>query len=139
MMLSIDQYTVGMSAELEKTFSDEDVQLFAKLSGDINPVHLDEDYAQTTMFGHRIVHGAFASSMFSTLFANVLPGPGCIYLKSNINFLKPIYLNEVVQFKVEISEILPEKNRLIFQIQANSKGKSCISGTAEIYITPQSA
>lgn len=137
-MLSISNYKAGMAAELEKSFSDEDVRLFAKLSGDINPVHLDEDFAKTTMFGHRIVHGALASSIFSTLFANVLPGPGCIYLKSNIKFLKPIYLDEVIQFKVEILEIQAEKNRLIFKTEATAKGKDYISGTAEIYIPPQS-
>lgn len=85
-MLDIKNFNVGMSAQLERSFSDNDVDLFSKLSGDINPIHLDENYAKNTVFASRIVHGSLASSIFSSIFANVLPGPGCIYLKSNLIF-----------------------------------------------------
>nr|AHB32543.1 WahO [Acinetobacter nosocomialis] len=123
-----------MTAELTKSFSDEDVDSFARLSGDINPVHLDENYAKETIFGARIVHGALVSSIFSTIFANNLPGAGCIYLKSENKFLKPVYLNEPVRFKVEISEVIKEKKRVIFKTSAISKDVECIVGTAELYI-----
>lgn len=133
-MLPIKEYRIGMKSEVERSFSSEEVNLFSKLSGDINPVHLDDTYAQKTMFGRRIVHGALASSIFSTIFANLLPGAGCIYLKSENKFLRPIYLNEKVIFKVEIIDVLQEKKRVIFKTVAVSNDQECIVGMAELYI-----
>ena len=133
-MLLITDFNVGMSAEITRSFSANDIRLFSKLSGDINPVHLDEKYASKTIFGSCIVHGALASSIFSTIFANTLPGPGCIYLKSENKFLKPIYPDEEVIFKVEVTDILEEKKRLIFKTVAISRSTECIVGTAEIFI-----
>lgn len=133
-MLSILDYEVGMSTEIHRTFTANEVKIFSDLTGDKNPVHLDEKYAGETMFGSCIVHGALASSIFSTIFANTLPGAGCIYLKSESRFLKPIYLAEEVIFKVEITEIIKEKNRLIFKTVAITRGAECIVGTAEIFI-----
>ena len=133
-MLLITDFNVGMSAEITRPFSANDIRLFSKLSGDINPVHLDEQYASGTIFRSCIVHGALASSIFSTIFANTLPGPGCIYIKSENKFLKPIYPDEEVMFKVEVTNILEEKKRLIFKTVAISRSTECIVGTAEIFI-----
>jgi 3-hydroxybutyryl-CoA dehydratase len=133
-MLLIADFNVGMSAEITRSFNANDVRVFSKLSGDINPVHLDEKYASKTIFGSCIVHGALASSIFSTIFANTLPGPGCIYLKSENKFLKPIYPDEEVMFKVEVTHVLEEKKRLIFKTVAITRSTECIVGTAEIFI-----
>ena len=133
-MKSITEMQIGQTSEVNRTFSGEDIDLFSTLSGDINPVHLNEEFAKTTMFGGRIVHGALLSSIFSTIFANKLPGPGCIYLKSESKFLKPVYLNEPVNFKVEIIDILAEKKRVIFKTTAVFRNQECIVGTAELYI-----
>ena len=133
-MLSITEYKVGMYAEIVRSFSESDVDLFSKLSGDENPVHLNEEYAKNTIFGARIVHGALASSIFSTIFANILPGAGCIYLKSENKFLKPVFLNEAVNFKVEITNIVVEKKRVVFKTTAVFRNQECIVGTAELYI-----
>ena len=133
-MLPIMEYKVGLYAEFSRSFSKRDVELFAELSGDINPVHLDTDYAKQTAFGEIIVHGAFLTSIFSTIFANTLPGPGCIYLKSENKFLKPVYLNELVVFKVEIIDVLIEKKRVIFKTIAISNEQNCVIGMAELYI-----
>ena len=133
-MKSIKEMRVGQTSEITRVFSGEDVNLFSTLSGDVNPVHLDEAFAKTTMFGGRIVHGALLSSIFSTIFANNLPGPGCIYLKSENKFLKPVFLNEAVNFKVEIIDILVEKKRVIFKTAAVFRNQECIVGTAELYI-----
>lgn len=133
-MLLITDFNVGMSAEITRCFNGNDVRVFSKLSGDINPVHLDEKYASKTIFGSCIVYGALASSIFSTIFANTLPGPGCIYLKSESKFLKPIYLDEEVIFKVEVTDVLEEKKRLIFKTVAITRSAECIVGTAEIFI-----
>ena len=133
-MLLIADFNVGMSAEITRSFNANDLRVFSKLSGDINPVHLDEKYASQTIFGSCIVHGALASSIFSTIFANTLPGPGCIYLKSESKFLKPIYLDEEVMFRVEVTDVLEEKKRLIFKTVAITRSTECIVGTAEIFI-----
>lgn len=133
-MKSIKEMKIGQMSEINRFFSGEDVDLFSALSGDVNPVHLDEAFAKTTMFGDRIVHGALLSSVFSTIFANHLPGPGCIYLKSESKFLKPVFLNESVNFKVEITDILAEKKRVIFKTTAVFRNQECIVGTAELYI-----
>lgn len=133
-MLLIADFNVGMSAEITRSFNANDLRVFSKLSGDINPVHLDEKYASQTIFGSCIVHGALASSIFSTIFANTLPGPGCIYLKSESKFLKPIYLDEEVIFNVEVTDVLEEKKRLIFKTVAITRSTECIVGTAEIFI-----
>ena len=132
--LDITDIQVGDQAVVERYFSGEDVSLFSQLSCDLNPVHLDEVYAKNTMFGSRIVHGALLTSMFSTLFANTLPGAGCIYLKSESKFLKPVYLNELISFKVEVIDVIVEKKRVIFKTVATSQDKLCIVGTAELYI-----
>ena len=133
-MKSIKEMRVGQTSEITRVFSGEDVDLFSTLSGDVNPVHLDEAFAKTTMFGGRIVHGALLSSVFSTIFANHLPGPGCIYLKSENKFLKPVFLNEAVNFKVEITNIVVEKKRVVFKTTAVFRNQECIVGTAELYI-----
>lgn len=133
-MKSIKEMKIGQTSEVNRSFSGEDVDLFSTLSGDINPVHLNEEFAKTTIFGGRIVHGALLSSVFSTIFANNLPGPGCIYLKSESKFLKPVFLNESVNFKVEITNILAEKKRVIFKTTAVFRNQECIVGTAELYI-----
>ena len=133
-MLSLSNFKLGMEAEKKRVFTSEDAIKFSELSGDINPVHLDDSYAKKTIFRKRIVHGALASSIFSTLFANTLPGPGCIYLKSENKFLKPIYLNEEVTFSIKLMNIIEDKNRLIFDTIATCKDQICIVGTAEIFI-----
>ena len=132
--LDITQIQVGDQVIAEKSFSAEQVYLFSQLSGDINPVHLDEEYAHNSIFGKRIVHGALLNSIFSMLFANELPGPGCIYLKSEIKFLKPVYLDEVVLFQIEVTDILIDKKRVVFKTIATVQDKLCILGTAELYI-----
>ncbi len=125
---------IGDKFELVRQFSSEDVKLFSISSGDVNPVHLDEQYAQNTMFGQRIVHGALLVSIFSTIFANHLPGPGCIYLRSENKFLKPVNLDQLVTFRVEVINIITEKKRIIFKTIAEKNQQEYIVGTAELYI-----
>jgi len=132
--MNIEKIKLGDKVELLRSFTEIDVEKFSQLSGDVNPVHLDENYAKNTIFKSRIVHGALASSIFSTIFANTLPGAGCIYLKSDNRFLKPIFLNTPVLFVVEVIEIIKEKRRIIFKTIAISNDKECIVGSAELYI-----
>lgn len=133
-MLKLEDFKVGMSAKLTRAFSAQDVETFAALTGDDNPVHLNEDFARESMFGQRIVHGALASSMFSNLFGAELPGHGSIYLKNEVTFLKPIFLDQAIEYSVEIVEIVEAKRRLIFQTRAQADGVDYIVGTAQMYI-----
>jgi 3-hydroxybutyryl-CoA dehydratase len=110
-------YQVGDKAEMKKTFTPEEVELFAVLSTDKNPIHLDEEYSATTIFKKRIVHGSFVGSMISSVLGNQLPGNGSIYLAQNMSFKRPVYLNDEITCKVEITEINHEKS--IYKLSTN--------------------
>ena len=101
---------IGDKVCLEKSFSLMEVKEFAKLSGDINPVHLDADFASKTLFKKPIVHGFLYGSIISAILANQLPGPGSIYLNQEMNFIAPLYHDEVVRIEVEVINIKPEKS-----------------------------
>lgn len=132
--MDINSISIGDKKSIIRLFSHEDVESFSRLSGDINPIHLDDDYAKGTIFGQRIVHGALATSIFSTIFANHLPGVGSIYLKSENKFVAPIFLGKEIIFTVEVTEINLAKRRVIFVTTAEAEDKVVISGTAELYL-----
>lgn len=102
MIQSITQNIKGTTASLSKEIKDLDLKSFAELSMDNNPIHLDEEFAKTTVFKNRIAHGAFVSSFISAVIANKLPGKGTIYLAQNTNFKKPVFLGDVITATVEI-------------------------------------
>ncbi len=100
---------IGQSATLTKAFTDEDLRLFSQLSCDTNPIHLDEAYAKTTVFGQRIVYGMLVSSLISAVLANQLPGQGTIYLGQDLKFLAPVFIGEAITAKLEIVELRDDK------------------------------
>lgn len=104
------KFAIGDFKEKSRIFSGEDVQDFAELSNDFNPLHLDEVYASKTIFGQRIVHGMLYAAMFSDLIATEIPGPGAIYLEQNLKFLKPVYWNEKITARVSIINIIKKKS-----------------------------
>jgi enoyl-CoA hydratase len=106
---------IGQFAEMTKVFNLEDVKNFALLSGDINPVHLDENYAATTIFKKPIVHGFLWGSLVSALIANKLPGPGSIYIHQELNFKAPVFHGNEVTAKVEITDLRPDKKIITLQ------------------------
>jgi 3-hydroxybutyryl-CoA dehydratase len=110
---TIDQLAVGMSAMFARTLIEGDVIQFAEISGDDNPVHIDEDYARGTVFGGRIVHGFLSASLISAAIAGRLPGPGSIYLRQNLMFRAPVRIGDRVEAHVTIAELLPAKNRVL--------------------------
>lgn len=134
MKAELDKIHLHDTFKVHKSFSEEEVGLFAKLSGDFNPLHLNEEYAKNTIFGTRIVHGALATSIFSAIFANSLPGEGSVYLKSSFKFIKPIPLNTLVIYSVKVIDKILEKRRVIFETNAVINDSLCITGIAEIYI-----
>ncbi|HVJ53031.1 MAG TPA: MaoC family dehydratase [Aliidongia sp.] len=109
----IDELSIGMSAGFSKIITDGDVVSFAEISGDDNPVHLDEDYARQTSFGGRIVHGILSAGLISAAIAAKLPGPGTIYLKQNLKFCAPVRIGDLVEAKVTVAEIIADRNRVV--------------------------
>jgi 3-hydroxybutyryl-CoA dehydratase len=128
---TITQLQAGDRAEFTKTVTAHDVLLFAGVSGDHNPVHLDETYAQSTMFKTRIAHGMLVGSLFSTVLGTQLPGEGTIYLGQDLKFLRPVYLDDVITAVVTVSEVMPEKNRVRLETSAvNQHGETVVTGSA---------
>lgn len=115
-------------------FSQEEVQRFAEVTGDKNPVHLDADYAATTMFKRPIMHGMLSASLFSKVFGTLFPGEGTIYLKQSLNFLKPMYVDTTYEAVFTVKEITIEKHRAIVETQIRDKasGVVCTSGEATV-------
>jgi len=112
--MKIEEYFVGQKETISKAFTNEDAVLFSQLSMDTNPIHLNEEYAQKSIFKQRICHGFLVGSLISAIFATKLPGPGAIYLQQDMTFLKPVYLNQLVTAEVEIIEIIIEKKIIKF-------------------------
>lgn len=111
--MKVTDLHVGMSYTMKRAFSEKEVRLFAELSYDTNPVHLDAQYAEKSMFGQRIVPGFLTASLFSAIIGTRFPGEGSIYLSQNMKFLKPVYFNQVIVAKVIIKEINVKKNRVL--------------------------
>ena len=105
-------FTVGEEASFSKTFTQEDVELFGRLSGDTNPIHLDEAYAQMTRFKGRIIHGALVVSLISTVLGTTLPGPGAIYLNQTVSFRAPARANQRLTAKVRVTAWNEVKGRI---------------------------
>lgn len=129
--LTYDKISVGDSAEVSKTITEQDINDFAELSGDNNPAHLDEEYAKNTAFKHRIAHGMFVSSLISNVLGNELPGHGTIYMTQSLKFIAPVYINDTITARVEVIKKIAEKKRIVFQTTCtNQDGKIVIDGEA---------
>lgn len=122
---------LGMSYEMKRSFSEEEVRLFAELSYDTNPVHLDAQYAEKSMFGQRIVPGFLTASLFSAIIGTRFPGEGSIYLSQNMKFVKPVYFDQMVVAKVSVKEIDVDRNRVLLDTQCSTEdGILLIDGQA---------
>lgn len=124
---------LGQQASLARVLSKEDIELFALVSGNVNPAHMDADYARDTMFQEVIGHGMWSGSLVSTLLGTVLPGPGTIYLSQNLDFRKPMRLGDTIYVSVTVSHIREDKPVVTFDcLGQNSLGETVISGTAVV-------
>ena len=124
---------VGATAEYSRTVTEDDIVAFAEISGDDNPVHLDEEYAAGTVFKGRIAHGILSLSFISTVLGTKLPGPGCIYLEQNSKFKKPVYPGDTVIAKVEVLEYDPKTGKASLATTChNQDGALLIEGSARI-------
>lgn len=128
---TIDQLTPGDYAEVAKTVSETDVYLFAGLTGDFNPAHINEQYAQETFFKTRIAHGVLLAGFISAAIGMKLPGPGTIYIRQELNFLAPVHIGDTITARVEVSTIDTEKNRVVLKTTCtNQEGVLVLDGEA---------
>jgi len=126
----IEDLSVGMSAETAKTITEADIILFSGVSTDVNAVHLNEEFAKSTMFGGRIAHGMLTATLISAVLGNRLPGPGCIYVGQNLKFKAPVRPGDTVTAKVSVKEIVLEKGRVVLDTVCTVGGKVVIEGEA---------
>lgn len=117
---------VGQTASFRKTITDADILLFSAVSGDINPIHIDDVYAITTKFGRRVVHGMLTASLLSAVMGTKLPGPGAIYLSQTLKFLKPVYVNDTISAIVEITEITEKPSRIRLLTRCLNQNNECV-------------
>jgi len=130
-------YKPGETASLTKTFTDSDVINFSMISGDKNPIHLDENFASKTQFGKRLVHGILTSGLISAVLGMQLPGPGSIYLKQTLIFIAPVFIGDTITATVQISSIRPDKPIITMEtICTNQDGVEVIVGSAILKTPP---
>jgi len=128
---SIDELKVGDSAQISRTLAEKDIELFAEAIGDHNPIHTNQAYAEKTRFKGRIAHGLLSLGFISAILGNILPGHGAIYLSQEVKFLAPVRIGDTITAKVEVMELIPEKNRVKFRTTCiNQEGKIVVDGTA---------
>lgn len=131
---TIEDLAPGMSAVFAKTITEADIVLFAGISGDINPVHLNHEFATETMFEGRIAHGMLTASFISTAIGTKLPGTGAIYLKQSLNFRAPVRAGDTVRARVTIKEVNPEKRQALLETVATVGDTVVIDGEALILV-----
>jgi 3-hydroxybutyryl-CoA dehydratase len=132
--LLLEDLSVGMTAAYERIVTEADVVQFADISGDRNPVHLDENFARTTRFKGRIVHGMLSASFLSTTIASRLPGPGTIYLTQNLSFRAPVRIGDKVEARVTITDIIREKARVVLRTVCRVGDTVVIDGDALVIV-----
>lgn len=132
--IPFEDIKIGMFVSYSQTITDTDVKLFAGLSGDHNPVHINEEFAIQSRFKQRIAHGLISGSFFSGLFGTKLPGPGCVYVAQSFNFKRPVYLGDTVTAIATVKNIDLNKRRVFFDTVCKVKNKVVIDGTAELYV-----
>jgi len=130
---TIEELRIGDSAQFEKTVSESDVYLYAGVTGDFNPAHLNEVYAAKTHFKTRIAHGMLTAGFVSGLLGMRLPGPGTVYIRQELEFLAPVHIGDTITARVEVIEIVKDKNRVSMRTSCvNQEGALVLDGQAVI-------
>lgn len=130
---TFDEIQIGDSASIQHSLSKRDILLFAIMSGDVNPAHLDEDYAKSDLFHQIVAHGMWGASLISTTLGTKLPGPGTIYLSQSLKFLHPVLLGDQITAQVTVTDKTPEKHHVILEcVCINQNGAEVIRGMAEV-------
>ena len=132
--LFLEDLSVGQSAELTMTVSEKGIESFAEVTGDVNPVHLDEAYAATTPFKTRIAHGMLSAGYISAVIGTKLPGPGAIYVGQTLRFKRPVKIGDEVTARCTITEIDQEKARIVLETVCTVADKPVVEGEATIMV-----
>jgi 3-hydroxybutyryl-CoA dehydratase len=132
--LYFDELSVGQTAERTHVVGAADIEAFAAVSGDINPVHMDEAYARTTTFGGRIAHGMLSAAYISAVLGNDLPGPGAIYLSQSLRFRRPVKIGDPVIARVTVKALDADKGHATFETICLVNGKTVVDGEALIMV-----
>ena len=132
MSYAIEDLSPGMSASFAKTVTERDIALFGEVSGDTNPVHFDEAFAQTTPFKGRIAHGVLAASYVSTVLGMEMPGPGTIFVGLNVRFKAPVRIGDTVKATCTVREVLPERRRVVFDCVCSVGDVVVLEGEATV-------
>lgn len=136
---TISEIKVGDTASFEKTVSETDVYLFAGITGDLNPAHINQRESEETMFKGRIAHGILGAGFISSVLGMQLPGPGTIYLSQDLKFLSPVRIGDTIKAVAEVIEVNEEKNKIKLRTYCmNQEGKIVIEGTA-LVMPPKAA
>ena len=130
-----DDFHVGERASFSKTIGEDDVHTMAEVTGDFNPLHMDEEYARKTRFGQRIVHGVFSAGLISAVLGNQLPGPGSIYLSQQVEFLAPVFIGDTITATVEVVSWRPDKKIITLKTDChNQHNKQVVAGQAVLMV-----
>ncbi|MFP3978327.1 MaoC/PaaZ C-terminal domain-containing protein [Marinobacter sp. KMM 10035] len=130
--ITYDELNQGDTATFTRSLTEKELVLFAAVSGDYNPVHLDQDYAAGSMFGERIAHGMWSGSLISAALATVMPGPGTVYLEQSLAFKRPVKLDDTLTVNLTVLSKEP-KNRVIFQCDViNQNNQKVVTGEAKV-------
>ena len=131
--ITINEMKIGDSASFTKTVSETDVYLFAGISGDFNPAHVNQPEAEKGMFGKRIAHGMLSAGFISAVLGTLLPGPGTIYMGQELRFTKPVAIGDTITATATVAEMIIEKNRVILDtVCTNQNGEIVIKGKATV-------
>jgi 3-hydroxybutyryl-CoA dehydratase len=132
-----EDLAVGQTASFSKTITEAAILMFAAVSGDTNPVHIDAEAAAASMFKERIVHGMLSASLISTVLGTKLPGPGTVYLGQSLKFRAPVKIGETVTATVRITALDPAKRRATLETICTVKGKPVVEGEANVMVLPR--
>ena len=137
--LYFDELTLGQSAETCHVVGAADLEAFAEVSGDTNPVHLDEDYAKGTPFGGRIAHGMLSAAYISAVLGTKLPGPGAIYLSQSLRFRRPVRIGDEVTTQVTVKALDEKRGHATLETVCKVAGKAVVDGEAVVMVPQRSA
>jgi len=128
-------YKQGDEFKFERYISAEDVQRFAEVVGDLNPIHLDVEFSEKSFFKGRIVHGAFLTGLISKILGMDFPGQGTVYISQNSVFKRPVFVDTTVHVEVKVTQVLAEQRRLVLDTNVlNADGKVCVAGSATVWL-----
>jgi 3-hydroxybutyryl-CoA dehydratase len=130
----LEDISVGMTSMFAKTVTEADITLFAGISGDINPIHLNQEFAEQSIFEGRICHGMLTASFISTVLGTKLPGPGCVYLSQTLKFKAPVKAGDTVRARVTVEEVMVERKRVRLKTVCTLGDKIVVEGEAVVHV-----